>query len=134
MHDASTVVDRNEVGSKHLPGVFGAVEISICEIVKQWRVAASDEIATSECVDSLSVPEFCLVRADEGFRHDVPLTIAIEDCVVNVRSDCEGKVRRQRPRRRRPGDHVLARLKRKLYGERWILAILVDVVHPSLSI
>ena len=134
VHDACAVLGRNEVSGQHLPGVLGAMEFGVREIVEQRRVPASDEVAALECVDTLGVAELCLMSPDEGVGHDVFLTITIEDRVVDVGPDCESQVRRQRPRRRRPGDHVLARLERELHGERRVLAILVDVVHPSLSV
>ena len=100
--DAGAVLGRHEVRGQHPEGV-GLVG----EEREQRRVAPADELGALHGADPRGAGELPLVVAEPGLRQEVALPVLLHHRVVDVRTDGERQVRRQRPRRGRPGEDAL---------------------------
>ena len=120
----------DEVAGEHLERVR-----RVGEEREQRRVAAADEVAALDaCRRATAFGQLPLVGREARLGEDVAHAVLLDHRVVDVGPDGEGEVGRQRPRRRRPGQDALARVELEPHGERRVLAVAVDVVHPRLGV
>ena len=128
--DAGALLGGDEVGGDHLEGV-GLVG----EEREQRDVAVPDEVAAGEGGDDGAVTELALVGAEPGLGQHVAMAVVGRHLdVVDVGTDGEGEVGRQRPRRGRPGQEATAVVELEPDGQRRVLAVPVHVVHAGLGV
>ena len=138
--DAGAVLGGDVVGGENLE------RVRMCtEEWEQRLVAAADKRTSLHRAHLGRVLELLCVRAHTGGREDVALGRSVglrlgHDGVVDVRVHGRGQVRRQRPRRRRPGQQHVA-VRRAVVAEQRehdrdgrVLALPVHVVHTRLGV
>ncbi len=126
----------DEVGAEHPEGI-GAVG----EVREQRRVVAASQVDALERADRLGALELGGVAFDGlGAQHDdVAVGVSVHR-VGDIGADGDGQVRRQGPRRGRPGQHphrtgvVVGRFEVEAHGDGRVLAGTGGVVEPDLEV
>ena len=100
MHDAGAVLGAHVVGADHAERAFGRL---VLEIREERGVTQSGEVGALIALQDLRHSVGLVIRMEPGLGQDELVVAVLHLHVVDVGTGREGHVRRQRPRRGRPG-------------------------------
>ncbi|CAB4873365.1 unannotated protein [freshwater metagenome] len=129
MHNTRAVLGRHELGCDDLERVRG-----VGEEREQGRIPAPGQFGAEHRADPGGARKLALVGTEAGLGEEVALAILLHHGVLDVGAHGEREIGRKGPRCRGPGQNLVAIVEGEGHRQRRVLAIPVDVVHPSLGI
>ena len=130
VHHTGSIFSRYKVCGEHLECIF-----RIGEEGEKWRVLTSCQLASLDCGYLLSVNEFLFIGTKPRLGQNVFHAFSIlHDCVIDIGTYRQRKVRWQGPRCCGPGHDAFTRLEQEPHRQRRVLTILIHIVHSGFRI